>query len=91
MFKKLKFTSEIWAENGMFVAYNPELDISSCGRTVEEARQNLSQALRLFLEETKKMGTWRTVLEEAGFAEKESEGVWQSPEFVAIERLQVAF
>ena len=50
-----------------FVAYSPQLDVSSCGETRQQARRNLLEAVRLFLEEAGKMGTLEQILEEAGF------------------------
>ena len=64
---KINFTSQIWQEGSMFVSYNPELSVSSCGKTIEEARKNLKEAVELFIEETEKMGTLNEILEEAGF------------------------
>jgi len=45
-----KFTAIIEREDGGFVALCPELDIASQGDTVSEARENLSEAIELFLE-----------------------------------------
>ena len=47
----------IWQESKAFVSYCPELDLSSCGDSVDEARTNLRSAVRPFLEEAEKMGT----------------------------------
>ncbi|MBX3057428.1 MAG: type II toxin-antitoxin system HicB family antitoxin [Anaerolineae bacterium] len=46
-----QFTAVIEREDDGFVALCPELDIASQGDTVEEARQNLIEAIELFLEE----------------------------------------
>lgn len=45
------FTAIIEKEGNMYVALCPELEIASQGSTVEEARQNLKEAIELFLEE----------------------------------------
>ena len=37
-------------EDSWFVAYCPDLEIASQGKSVEEARQNLKEALELYLE-----------------------------------------
>lgn len=47
----------IFKEDEAYVAYCPELDVSSCWNTVEHAREMLKTAVRLFLEEAEKMGT----------------------------------
>lgn len=44
------FTGIIEREGDWYVALCPELDIASQGKTVEEARHNLSEAIELFLE-----------------------------------------
>lgn len=47
---KLKLTAIIEREGDGYVALCPELDIASQGKTVEEARDNLQEALELFFE-----------------------------------------
>lgn len=47
---KRTFTATIWKEDGGFVSLCPELDIASQGDTVEEARDNLREAVELFFE-----------------------------------------
>lgn len=64
---KLDFRIEIFKENGQFVAVAPELNVSSFGDTQEQAKSSLYEAVELFLEECKRMGTLEDVLEEAGF------------------------
>ena len=51
----------------MFVSYCPELDISSCGESIEQAKENLVETILINIEETKKMGTFNQFLEECGF------------------------
>lgn len=45
-----QFTAVIQQEDKSFVALCPELDVASQGKTVEDARANLSEAVTLFLE-----------------------------------------
>jgi len=47
---KYKFTAIIQKEDDMFVTLCPELDIASQGYTIEEAKKNLEEAVRLFFE-----------------------------------------
>jgi len=47
---KRNFTAIIEREDNMYVALCPELDIASQGNNVEEARENLKEAIELFLE-----------------------------------------
>lgn len=48
---KRSFTAIIEKEDDMYVSICPELDIASQGKSVEEARENLKEAIELFLEE----------------------------------------
>ncbi len=70
--KRLVVTEEVWKEGAMYVSHCPELDVASCGTTVEEAKKNLQEAIAIQLEETKKLGTLDEFLEGAGFSLKES-------------------
>ena len=44
------FTAWVQKEDGAWVALCPELDVASQGSTIEEAKQNLREAVELFLE-----------------------------------------
>ena len=44
------FTAIIEREDEMYVSLCPELDIASQGNSIEEARDNLKEAVELFLE-----------------------------------------
>ncbi|MBA4392380.1 MAG: hypothetical protein C0407_02390 [Desulfobacca sp.] len=68
---KLKLTEELWKEGNMFVSYCPELDIASCGETMEQAKKNLGEVILINLEEAKKIGTLEILLQEAGFDENQ--------------------
>lgn len=48
------FTAIIEKEDEMYVALCPEIDVASQGATVEEARNNLQEAIELFLEHASK-------------------------------------
>jgi len=54
-------TSQIWQEGNMFVSYNPELEVASCGKTLEKAGENLKEAFELFIEATKKTGVLKDI------------------------------
>lgn len=45
-----KLTAIIEREDGGYVALCPEFDIASQGNTIEQARDNLKEALELFFE-----------------------------------------
>ncbi len=44
------YTAVVHREDDMYVALCPELDVGSQGKTVEEARANLKEAVELLLE-----------------------------------------
>lgn len=62
----LRFTVRILREGGAFIAYVPELDVSTCGDNEAEARRNIAEAVRGFLETAQEQGTLNEILQEAG-------------------------
>jgi predicted RNase H-like HicB family nuclease len=80
----IEFDMIVFKESETFVAYCPELDISSCGNSVEQAKTMLKTAVRLFIEESDKMGTLEDILEEANY-NRDSTGKWLPPRLVATE------
>ena len=48
----MKLTALIEREGNGYVSLCPELDVASQGKTIEEARDNLREALELFFEST---------------------------------------
>jgi len=80
----IEFDIIVFKERETFVAYTPELDVSSCGKTVDEAKKNIKTAVRLFLEEAEKMGTLEDILIESGYQKDESNH-WIAPKIVATE------
>lgn len=85
----IEFGAIIFQEGKTYVAHCPELDVSSCGHDVDEARRNLRTAVRLFVEEAGKLGTLEDVLREAGY-QRETDGSWKSPRIVATEVMSLA-
>ena len=66
----------------------PELDLSSCGGTEEEARKNIRDAVRGFLEPSADMRTLDEILAEAGY-ERDGDA-WWAPEFVSLDGLTLS-
>lgn len=85
---KIEFDSIVFQEGKTYVAYSPKLDVCSCGGTVDEARNNLKTAVRLFLEEAEKMGTLEDIMSESGY-EKAEHGEWMAPRLIATEHMSV--
>ena len=86
---QLDYDIVVFLEGKAYVAYCPELDVSSCGSDVDEAKKNLKTAVRLFLEETEKMGSLDQILQEAGYV-PDNKGGYLSPRLVATENVSVA-
>lgn len=85
---KVEFRAEIFEENDVYVAVCPELNVSSFGDSVEEARLCLAEAVAAFLEEFRTMGILDEVLEEAGYLKRGD--AWIPRRAVREERLTVS-
>jgi len=68
----IKILYEKEAKEAPYVAYIPEFDVSSCGRTEEEAVKNANQTLEITIEEVKRKGHLTEFLKEAGISVKKS-------------------
>ncbi|MFH0959618.1 MAG: type II toxin-antitoxin system HicB family antitoxin [Pseudomonadota bacterium] len=79
---------EIFKEEDVYVALSPELNISSFGDTIGDARESFREALSAFIQTCLEMETLQEVLEEAGFVEKN--GSWEPRQPVMEEKLAVA-
>ena len=63
---RIAYSVLVFREGGAYVAYAPQLDVSSCGDSAEEAERMLQEAAALFLEEAQRLGTLEDILLEAG-------------------------
>jgi predicted RNase H-like HicB family nuclease len=84
----VQLNTEIWKEGNMYVAYVPQLNLASCGKTIEEAEKNIKDATEGFFEVTDKKGTTKEVLEEAGFFYDDE---WKAPDIIKLKKMRVAF
>jgi predicted RNase H-like HicB family nuclease len=87
---KMKLTEEVWKEGSMYVSYCPELDVASCGETVDQARRSLREAILINLEETRKMGTFDRFLDEAGLHEEQDDILSAGKELVGFRPFEIA-
>ena len=67
---KIEFTTQVFKEGKMYVAYTPELDLSSCATTQTKAQKNLVEAVRLFLEEAEENGSIAQILAQLIFPQQ---------------------
>lgn len=87
MAQPVVFRAEFFRERGLYVGLVPELDVSSFGETLEEAKRSLREAVGAFVEECEAMGTLEEVLQEAGFDRKGD--LWLTRQPLAAELLSV--
>lgn len=59
---------EVFKEGDVYVALSPELNVSSFAESIDDARASIKEAIELFLEECREMGSLEDVLEESGFS-----------------------
>ncbi len=85
----IEFDAIIFQEGKSFVAHCPELDVSSCGHSVDEARGGLKTAVRLFVGEAEKLGTLDDILKEAG-CQLMDDGAWKAPRIVSTEVMSLS-
>lgn len=83
--------AELFQEGKEVVAICPELNVSSFGETAQEALRSLREAVSLFLEECRRMGTLKRVLEEAGFSHISAPNhQWLPPQPIGVEHLSLS-
>lgn len=78
----LAYNVIVFNEGPAFIAYSPLLDISSCGKTPNEAKRMLKDAVKLFLEETEATGRQDDLLAEAGY--RKVDGAWVAPAILEL-------
>ena len=83
----LLFTVHVFKEGDVFIAYVPQLDVSSCGDTATAVRRSIQDAVSLLLETSKERGTLTEILEEAGYRHEGRH--WLPPEHISLDRLSV--
>lgn len=86
---ELRYTVEIWQKGEWFLAKTPELDFVSQGRTLEEAKEHLSEVIRIQFQEMKESGTLEDYLAECGF-EIHEEQIIPLREVVGFEKSTVS-
>jgi predicted RNase H-like HicB family nuclease len=76
---------EVFKEDDVYVALSPDLNVSSFGETVEDAKKSAREAIEAFIEECERMGTLEDVLEESGFIKIDDR--WESRKPISEEAL----
>jgi predicted RNase H-like HicB family nuclease len=88
---KLKATIELWQKGKWCIARVPELDFAAQGTTIEEAKSNLIEVVRIQFAEMREMGTLDDYLAECGLVVK-GDTLEPENEIIGFERqvMQVA-
>jgi len=84
---KIKVTEEIWKEGNMYVSYCPELDMTSCGESVEKSKKNLKEVISINFAECRNMGTLNQLLQDAGFTEDQDNVLLTGKELVSFSEI----
>jgi predicted RNase H-like HicB family nuclease len=77
----------IFREGELFVAYTPLLDLSSTGKTEEDAKRMFAEAVEVFFEELQEMGTLDSVLKDLGWTKENQQ--FEPPKVVEHSLLSV--
>ena len=77
--QKIIFRAEIFKEGNLYVALCPELNVSSFGETVDEAKRSLREAVEAFTKECEAMGTLEEVMSETSFIKELDTWVHRKP------------
>jgi len=88
VFMNISIRIEIFKEGDLYVALSPELNVSSFGETIEDAKNSLKEAVEAFIEGCQEMGTLEDVLEESGFSKINNS--WESRKPLTEEDLALA-
>ena len=80
----IDYTVQIWREGDQYIAHATPLDVMSSGPSPEDAKRALREAVHLFFETLREMGTLEEVLEECGY--ELEQGNWVGPSWVAVEK-----
>ena len=84
---RIEYRSEVFDQDGQYVAVCPDLSVSSFDDTLESAESSLEEAVAAFLEGCDMLGTLDEVLEESGFTK--ADGTWRLRERIGSEGVAV--
>ncbi len=74
---EFKLSVSILKEGKRYIAYTPTLDLSTSGKTYEEARKRFEEIVTIFFEELVKKGTLEEVL--LGLGWNKLQAKWNPP------------
>jgi len=62
----IEYTVQIWKEADQYIAHAMPLNVMSAGKTPEEAKRAVKEAVDLFLATAREMGTLNEILQQCG-------------------------
>ena len=62
----IEYTVQVWKEGERYIAHAMPLDVMSSGKTPEEAKRAVKEAVELFIATAKDVGALNDILEECG-------------------------
>lgn len=80
---KIDVPVSYFKEGKSFVAYTPALDLSSSGKNLKEAENNIKEAIMIFMEELIKRNTTEEVLSALGWKKIVKTKEWMPPIFIS--------
>jgi len=82
---QIKAIIELWQKGKWVIAKIPELDFIAQGRTIEEAKSNLKEVVKIQVQEMREIGTLEDYLAECGF-EIKGDTIEPLSEMIGFER-----
>lgn len=80
---EFKLPVSVLREGKKYIAYTPALDLSTSGRSYDEAKRRFNEIVNLFFEELIKKGTLEEVLRDLGW--KRVQAKWNPPLVISQE------
>ncbi len=78
-------------EGETFISYSPAIDLSTCGETFEDAKQNFQEALHVFFDECVNRGTLDAALESYGWKKVGKDRPhWEPPLLIGQDSVSVS-
>ncbi len=85
---KFSLSISILKESNRFIAYSPAIDLSTSGKTYEEAKKRFDEAASVFFEEIFEQGTLNDVLKDLGW--KKIQKKWIPPLVISQESQEIS-
>lgn len=70
--QNIQLSVVVWREDDQYVSKCPEINVASCGNTIQEAQLNLVEAVELYIENAKLLETFDDIKQSLFSPEKYS-------------------